>query len=147
VARQAEGLDERYTLRTHLTIASCPITGDRDRLEHVLVNLLDNAVKYMPGGGDILVTLEPADGGALVTVQDQGIGLPPGTAESIFEPFGRAPNAAERHLPGMGLGLSICRSIVERHGGRIWAASEGEDRGTTLSVWLPTAEHAGSRPG
>ena len=78
--------------------------------------------------------------GARVEVQDHGIGLPPGAVEAIFEPFGRAPNATERQAPGLGLGLYICRMIVERHGGRIWAASDGEDRGTTVGFWLPCAE-------
>ena len=65
---------------------------------------------------------------------------PAGAAEAIFEPFGRAPNAAERHIPGMGLGLYICREIAELHGGRIWAESAGEDRGTTFAIWLPFAD-------
>ena len=73
----------------------------------------------------------------LVQVVDQGIGLPADSAEAIFQPFGRAANAARRSLPGMGLGLYICRTIVERHGGRIWATSGGEDRGTTFGLWLP----------
>jgi signal transduction histidine kinase len=75
----------------------------------------------------------------LVQVADQGIGLPADCAEAIFQPFGRAANAARRSLPGMGLGLYICRTIVERHGGRIWATSGGEDRGTTFKLWLPAS--------
>ncbi len=73
----------------------------------------------------------------LVVVEDSGIGLPPGAEESIFQPFGRAPNAAERQIPGMGLGLHIARGIVERHGGRIWAESAGEETGATFHLWLP----------
>jgi signal transduction histidine kinase len=57
--------------------------------------------------------------------------------DAVFEPFGRAPNAARRHIPGMGLGLYICREIAQRHGGRIWAESAGEDQGTIFSLWLP----------
>ena len=70
-------------------------------------------------------------------MRDAGIGLPAGATEAIFEPFRRAPNAHQRNIPGMGLGLYICRHIVQSHGGRIWAESPGEGSGTTVSVWLP----------
>jgi signal transduction histidine kinase len=72
-----------------------------------------------------------------VAVRDTGIGLPAGMTERIFEPFGRAPNAAARGLPGIGLGLFISRRIIEMHGGRLWAESGGEGHGTTMSVTLP----------
>jgi two-component system sensor histidine kinase VicK len=70
-------------------------------------------------------------------VQDHGIGLPAEAAERIFDAFSRATNAEERQITGMGLGLYICRNIVEQHHGRIWARSEGEGSGTLISVWLP----------
>ncbi len=66
--------------------------------------------------------------------------MPAGAAETIFEPFERASNAADRQLPGLGLGLHICRGIVERHGGWIRAESAGEGRGTTMLAWLPSSE-------
>ena len=83
------------------------------------------------------LTLRPDAGGVLLTVRDVGIGLPAGAAETIFQPFGRAPNAERSAIAGLGLGLYVCRSVVERHGGRIWATSPGEDQGTTISFWLP----------
>jgi signal transduction histidine kinase len=98
---------------------------------------VDNAVKYSPDGGEVRLALRQEGEGVLLRVQDEGIGLPPGAAAAIFEPFGRADNAERRHLPGLGLGLHICRGIIERHGGRIWAESAGEGRGTTVSIWLP----------
>jgi signal transduction histidine kinase len=104
-----------------------------------VLNLLDNAVKYSPSGGLVELTLESDGTGCRITVTDQGIGLPDAAAERIFEPFERAENAAAHHLPGLGLGLYICRDIVERHGGTISAASEGEGRGTSVSLWLPGA--------
>ncbi len=74
---------------------------------------------------------------AQVAVHDEGIGLPAGSEEAIFEPFGRAPNASHRQIQGLGLGLYICRQIVERHGGQIWAESPGDGHGTTFRFWLP----------
>lgn len=122
-----------------LDIAATPVSvfADPERLEQVLTNLLDNAVKYSPDGPELTVRLQPKARGVLLEVSDRGIGLPPATADRIFEPFSRAANAEERQITGMGLGLYICRNIVEQHHGRIWAKSEGEGAGTTMCVWLP----------
>jgi signal transduction histidine kinase len=109
------------------------VAGDSERLEQVLVNLFENARKYAPDRG-VRVTLQPSGAGVLLQFRDDGIGLPPGNAESIFGLFGRAPNAV--HVHGQGLGLYICRQIVEQHDGKIWAESDGEGRGTTFNVWL-----------
>jgi two-component system sensor histidine kinase KdpD len=136
-------LDER--LGGHLVTTALPaglplVPVDGLLIEQVFINLLENAVKYTPGGGKILIELQRDGSGVLVRVRDPGIGLPDGMAERIFEPFGRAANAAARHLPGLGLGLYICRQIVEQHGGRLWAESPGEDLGMTMTMWLPAAE-------
>jgi signal transduction histidine kinase len=123
----------------HLQVADGDAVVDADplRVEQVLDNMLSNAVKYTPGGGPIEVSIVPDSGGVTLTVTDHGIGLPPGQEAHIFEAFGRASNAATHQIPGLGLGLSICRQLVEDHGGRIWATSPGENQGTTLGVWLP----------
>jgi signal transduction histidine kinase len=113
------------------------LTADPDRMEQVLTNLLENAVKYSPEGAEVRVRVQTRARGVLLEVQDHGIGLPPAAAERIFEPFSRARNAEQRQITGMGLGLFICRNIVEQHHGRIWAHSNGEGAGTTFSVWLP----------
>jgi signal transduction histidine kinase len=142
----AAQLDPAHALAVDLPAVAVPVDGDAGRLEQVLDNLLGNAVKYSPAGGEIAVALAPDADGATVTVRDRGIGLPAGAAERIFEPFGRAANAAASHLPGMGLGLHISRRIVELHGGRLWAESAGEGQGTTLHLWLPAARAGESAP-
>jgi PAS domain S-box-containing protein len=137
--RFREHLEGKHELRLELPGVPVEIEADAVRIEQVVTNLLQNAAKYSPAGGDIRLRCWRQDEGAAFDVTDPGIGLPPGTAESIFELFGRAANAERMHLPGLGLGLHICRDIVQRHGGRIWAESAGEHQGTTVTVWLPAA--------
>ena len=116
-----------------------PAVVDPDRIEQVLENLLSNAIKYAPDGGEIRVSVALEDGGLVILVRDSGIGLPAGAQERIFEPFGRATNAVRRNIPGLGLGLYICRQIAAQHGGRLWAESEGEGKGASMWLWLPTS--------
>jgi signal transduction histidine kinase len=156
VQRYTEGSGALHRLVTHLPEGSMLMAGDQGRLEQVLDNVLSNAVKYTPAGGEITVRLAEVprgssfdtrgirppwtpteQGGASLTITDTGIGLPLDEQERIFEPFGRATNAIHHALPGMGMGLYICRQIVEAHGGRMWVESAGENQGTTLGVLLP----------
>jgi signal transduction histidine kinase len=137
--RYAETNGERYRVNLDVPKAPLKVAADAGRLEQVLDNLLSNAVKYSPAGGEIHVTLRRAVDGVTLTVRDHGIGLTPGAQERIFEPFGRAPNATRQGVPGMGLGLHICLRIAEAHGGRMWAESDGEGRGMSVSLWLPLA--------
>ena len=140
VARYQEQLAEgSMSGKLLLDIVGSPVTlrADPDRVEQVLTNLLDNAVKYSPDGPELHVRVHPKARGVLLEVSDRGIGLPPSAADRIFEPFSRAGNAEQLQITGMGLGLYICRNIVEQHHGRIWARSEGEGHGTTICVWLP----------
>ncbi|HTE85768.1 MAG TPA: HAMP domain-containing sensor histidine kinase, partial [Dehalococcoidia bacterium] len=131
-------MGEKHAFSLYVGAPHSAIWADAERLGQVWGNLLDNAVKYSPLGGTVDVRLQRTeDGGFLVTVHDPGIGLPAGAEEAIFEPFSRAPNAMAGHFAGMGLGLYICRKIVELHGGRIWAESSGEGDGTDVHVWLP----------
>lgn len=125
-------------------VESAPLVADPERIEQVLINLIENALKYSPAGGTVRVIVEPDAEGVRVSVIDDGIGLPVGAVETIFSPFERATNAAERGIPGLGLGLYIGRSFVERHGGRIWAESAGEDQGTAVAFWLPATANAPS---
>jgi len=100
-------------------------------------NLLDNAHKYTPPGRDIHITARREGDHVLIQVRDEGIGVPPDMLDQLFEQFYRVERKETYQNKGLGLGLALCRQIVERHGGRIWAESEGEGRGLTVSFTLP----------
>lgn len=117
------------------------VRGDPYRLEQVIANLLENALKYSPNGGPIHVSLEKRDSLALLSVSDPGIGIPADQQRHLFERYFRARNVSTQSYGGLGLGLYICRDIVERHGGRIWVESE-VGRGSTFYVALPTLAEA-----
>jgi signal transduction histidine kinase len=112
------------------------VDADPQRIAQVLRNLLDNAVKYSPDGGVIVVRGEVNRDEVVISVADQGVGLAPADLNRLFEKFFRVKSGLVRHVVGAGLGLPICHTIVEGHGGRIWAESNvGE--GTTLYFTLP----------
>lgn len=111
-------------------------TYDRRRLEQLIDNLIENAKKYSPDATPVRVTVWQQDGEARITVRDDGIGIPTSDLPVIFERFSRASNVDDRKFHGMGLGLYICRGIVEEHGGRIWAESV-VGKGSTFHVALP----------
>lgn len=98
-----------------------PLVADRDRLLQVLTNLLGNAIKFSPPGGQVLVRAEAEPGALRLVVEDEGRGIPADKLEAIFERFTQVELADATDKGGSGLGLAICRSIVKRHGGRIWA--------------------------
>ena len=112
------------------------IRGDAYRLEQVIANLLENALKYSPSDTQVHVTLERRGDFALLSVVDAGIGIPEDQQELLFERYFRARNVSVSSYGGLGLGLYISRDIVERHGGRIWVESEA-GRGATFHVALP----------
>ncbi len=112
------------------------VRGDEDRLGQVLVNLLHNAVKFSPNGGEIVVGLREAPDVLTIWVTDPGVGVPRADLVRIFERFYKVDRARVRGRGGTGLGLSIVRHVVESHGGRIWAESE-EGSGSTFTFTIP----------
>ncbi|MDD5063736.1 MAG: ATP-binding protein [Phycisphaerae bacterium] len=112
------------------------IRGDKDRLEQVFVNLIDNAIKYTKEGGKIKVQLAQTDDSVVVTVEDDGIGIPTEDVERVFERFYRVDKARSREIGGTGLGLSIAKHIVSAHNGGICIESE-VNKGTKVLVTLP----------
>jgi signal transduction histidine kinase/CheY-like chemotaxis protein len=132
-AAEAKGV----RLTTALDPRSGPINGDADRLQQVVWNLLTNAIKFTPGGGEITVRLRSVDSRVEITVRDSGMGINPEFLPHIFDRFRQADPGTNRMHGGMGLGLSIVRQLVELHGGTVKAESEGEGKGATFTVGLP----------
>lgn len=118
------------------------VKGDAVRLEQVVCNLLENAAKYTNPGGQITLTLTQRDGQALLSVRDTGIGLAPEMLEGVFELFAQVDASLARTGGGLGLGLAVVRRILELHGGRIAARSEGLGTGSEFIALLPTASSA-----
>ncbi len=114
------------------------ITADPRRIRQVVHNLLQNAVKYSPGGGQITVRATPSPRYLTIQVSDEGLGIPQEYHDRIFERFFQVDSASTRRTGGSGLGLAICKSIVEAHGGRIWFESE-PGKGSTFYFTLPVA--------
>jgi two-component system phosphate regulon sensor histidine kinase PhoR len=112
-----------------------PVAADPDKLNQVLVNLVENAIKYSPEGGAVSIVVQPSSAHVRFSVRDQGVGIPLGDRERIFEKFHRL----DRGAGGSGLGLYICRELVERMHGEIWVRSV-EGQGSTFAFELP--QHA-----
>jgi len=112
------------------------VRGDRDRLQQVLTNLLDNAVKFSPTGEEVRVNAYQQDSRVHIEVSDSGPGVPADQQRVIFEKFGRGHKAGSPGKPGTGLGLFIARSIAEAHGGVV-EVSSAPDLGATFTLTLP----------
>jgi PAS domain S-box-containing protein len=126
---------------THTLVADVPndlplVFADEARITQVLNNLVSNAIKYSPSGGQIRVTSSVTPDTVVIGVSDEGPGISQEDQERLFDRFYRTESAVRKSIPGTGLGLYLCRSIVEAHGGKIWVTSDGK-RGSTFSFSLP----------
>jgi signal transduction histidine kinase len=132
---------KKQTLRVKIPEKPLPVKADRIRIAQVLINLLNNASKFTPERGDISLSLRDVGKFVETRVADTGIGISPDDIQKLFKPFPDIRRPV--HYPSTGLGLSICKGIVELHGGRIWAESAGKDMGSTFTFTLPKGEGAG----
>jgi two-component system sensor histidine kinase VicK len=119
------------------------VVADPKRIYQVLQNLLTNAVKYSPDGGNISLGASIQRRELVVAITDNGLGMPAVELDKIFDRFHRVGGDVSRRVGGTGLGLAICKGLVESHGGRIWAESEGEGLGSTFKFTLPLLHEAG----
>jgi signal transduction histidine kinase len=126
-----------HQLEVQLPREPLRVRGDSVRLTQVVANLLNNAAKYQQDGGRILVSAAREGAELVIRVRDQGIGMSPEILSRIFEPFTQADQSLHRAQGGLGVGLSLVRSLVELHGGSVRARSEGADRGSEFEVRLP----------
>jgi PAS domain S-box-containing protein len=133
-ASEAKGLRIDTILEGH----SPAVSGDPERLQQVIWNLISNAVKFTGRGGTVRVTLEATDRELTLTVSDTGVGIEPSFLPHMFERFRQADGGTTRERGGLGLGLGIARQLVEMHGGTISAASAGVGQGATFTVRLPS---------
>jgi two-component system KDP operon response regulator KdpE len=110
--------------------------ADSVRIEQILLNLLSNAAKFSPEGGSISLTGGRQNGYIVIEVHNSGPSIPPEELQGIFQPYYRLKSADEEHVPGVGLGLALCRHLIELHGGEIWVESK-QDKGNTFAFTLP----------
>jgi PAS domain S-box-containing protein len=116
------------------------VRGDRTRLVQSITNVLENSVKFTPGGGEIVVSVRDAGPDVTVSVRDNGAGIPADLVPRVFDLFVQSERTPDRSLGGLGIGLSLVKRIVEMHGGAVRVASEGEGRGTTVTLSIPRSE-------
>jgi len=136
---------KQIQLRTTIDPHPGPVSGDPARLQQVFWNLLTNAIKFTAKGGNVDVVLERVESHLEVTIRDAGIGIKPDVLPFVFDRFRQADSSTTRSFGGLGLGLSIVKSLVELHGGSVSAHSPGEDLGATFVVSLPLMPIRASR--
>ncbi len=136
-ARKFRNQTDKHQIQVQFAEDFPPIWGDERRLGQVMNNLISNAIKYSPDGGDILIRGEIHPQHVTVAVRDSGIGIPDHEQHRIFQKFSRLDNALSRKTEGTGLGLFLCKAIIEAHNGRIWFHKNPEGHGTTFTFSLP----------
>jgi len=147
VARATELAEQqRVELRTDVPVTSLTVQADPERLQQVLVNLLDNAIKFTPSGGQVTVRIDHDAAEATVSIIDTGVGVPPDQLGRIWDRFHQADSSTRRQFGGTGLGLAIVRHLVELHGGGVAVASDGPGHGSTFRFSVPLSPAAVLRP-
>jgi signal transduction histidine kinase len=140
LVHQAVQKMEPLSARHHIVVAVPddlpPVLADYARVEQVVINLLENAIKYSPSGGEITITSDLTSDEVILHISDEGIGVPEAERERIFSRFGRLNSRVVRQLKGVGLGLYIARAIITAHGGRIWV-DPAPGGGAQFSFSLP----------
>jgi two-component system, chemotaxis family, CheB/CheR fusion protein len=131
--------EHRLELSLERPAVPLPVEGDTTRLQQIQVNLLRNAAKYTPAGGRVWYALRREGDEAVVRVRDTGVGLAPDMLDKVFDLFVQADESLDRQGGGIGVGLTLVRCIVELHGGRVRAFSDGPGKGSEFVVWLPLA--------
>lgn len=127
----------QHHVSLHVPPDPAPVQGDRKRLIQVVANVLNNACKYTPEGGNITVQLEMQPDSVTIEISDDGIGMTPELVLRVFELFTQAERTSDRTQGGLGLGLSIVQSLIESHGGTVRARSDGLGMGSTFTIRLP----------
>ena len=164
VTLERENLDVRHVItdaleqvrplveekKHHLTLDLCPepahVLGDQKRMVQILTNLLNNAAKYTPAGGNIRLAMQATDDAVLLSIADNGIGIAPELQPRIFDLFTQAERSPDRAQGGLGIGLALVKSLVELHGGTVSCDSAGTGQGSCFSVRLPRAARGGAAP-
>lgn len=139
VRRSAEDADLNFSVE--ISEDRLVVDGDPARLEQVTVNLLTNAIKYTPSGGNIGLQLYGEDGNAVIEVQDSGAGIPADKLDGIFSLFYQSDDTRNRSNGGMGVGLTLVKAVVEMHGGEVSATSSGKGLGSCFRVTIPLTTH------
>lgn len=129
----------RHIVTFDLPAQSLLVTADPDKLAPAFVNILNNAVRFTPPGGQITISARQKSGNVQVSIQDSGIGIAPDQLIKIFQEFYQVEPHTTRKFGGLGIGLTIAKGLIETQGGRIWAESKGLGKGTTIQILLPPA--------
>jgi signal transduction histidine kinase/ActR/RegA family two-component response regulator len=138
--------DARHTLSIEMPPEPLPVAGDPVRLTQVVANLLNNAAKYTKRGGRIWLSARTDDRWAVISVRDTGIGIPSSQLSAVFDMFAQVERSQRGAQGGLGIGLTLVRSLVSMHGGVVEARSEGAGRGSEFFVRLPLLKHLAARP-
>jgi signal transduction histidine kinase len=135
---------EKHIVMSCVSSGSVQAIGDETRIKQILVNLLDNAIKYTSTNGHVLVSTEAQGGSAVLRVEDDGIGISEESLPHVFDRFYRAEKSRSRGTAGFGLGLSLVQAVCRAHGGEVFIES-AEGRGTKVTVKLPLTEETAAR--